>query len=1080
MLMALAPTLILGGATSQVREEAFAILKMASKRLKAKVESGTIKGNALEETIKRAALIDAALKDTPPPPQPKVTSPPPRAKPPPPPPRPPLPTDSSSAAIVMGDRARSSEIGSVMGEAEAAAAAKLKAAFARRQSGKSDSSASRTLESGGAGAGGSGGGSSSSNISSSSSSSSARPASATDATTSVGADAKAVVFAHGWRGERAQRLALRHEEKARGESVVKEPVTGSEEPNMDLDRAGFEADKFVAHLLQTKTMKEVVNYRDTMHAENKQMISAIIGNATMLAEQLDARGHAEKLEKDNQEAALVYEQFVVVDMDGWMRATGQIRKKICSRFEELDAMVDELDRSIRGVSSETLRLESHLYRPIKVKLDEGNRTKQNLAKVQFVGSLPKTLQGCVQNGEFDLAAKYYALGLKLLDVVDRSAQKAAEKAREAAEQAKAAAQKAAAEKAAKLMIDGDAPIGLTAEELAMMIYLQENSSDSSASDPSAATFAATVKIRDECAMIMHTARLRLEMRLEERGLHAAARSEAKLSLGLIDCAIRGDAKGFDLGQDLGHLAKEVSWISREVLLSWIPQGTAPVAAPIQPVAPVAKAPADPGAKPATNPLADTPAKAPADPGAKAATNPFADTPAKTPADSGAKTATNPFADTPEPAADPFADAPGPTAHPFADAPKPAANPFADAPKPTANPFADGTPTAKAPTDPWATPAATLLANAPPPAPPKPAANPFANAPPPAPLKPAANPYVNAPPPAPPPADLTRNRPSSVDLAGALFASAPASAPATFEPPEVDTFLTGLPTRLQRCVQEGQYEAALEYFKMTLPLLNIDRSARHREIRMEANLVMHSARLRLESKLAEPDLTSRGIQETKAQLKKVEQMLHTALVTTLQRCVQEGRLELALEYYAQEVPPESPEAARNPFEEAGAETFESSMREEARSILSTARLRLIASLEEEELTEEDRSKVKRQLMLIDQAESGVLPGSGHGVDQPSPLQGRTAWQKDEEKESPTPSVQIATPTAEPRRLGLPPSLVQPLNSTLAATTSATLATANFIGSLVRRPSFGRSAKGSPASETARLPPPVPPAGSNPFG
>ena len=823
---------------------------------------------------------------------------------------------------------------------------------------------------------------------------------------------------------------------------------------MDLDRAGFEADKFVAHLLQTKTMKEVVNYRDTMHAENKQMISAIIGNATMLAEQLDARGHAEKLEKDNQEAALVYEQFVVVDMDGWMRATGQIRKKICSRFEELDAMVDELDRSIRGVSSETLRLESHLYRPIKVKLDEGNRTKQNLAKVQFVGSLPKTLQGCVQNGEFDLAAKYYALGLKLLDVVDRSAQKAAEKAREAAEQAKSVAEKVAAEKAAKLMIDGDAPIGLTAEELAMMIYLQENSSDSSASDPSAATFAATVKIRDECAMIMHTARLRLEMRLEERGLNAAARSDAKLSLGLIDCAIRGDAKGFDLGQDLGHLAKEVSWISREVLLSWIPQGTAPAAAPTQPVAPVAKAPADPGAKPATNPFADTPAKAPADPGAK--------------------TATNPFADTPEPAAHPFADAPGPTANPFAETPKPAANPFADAPKPTANPFADGTPTAKAPTDPWATPAANPLANAPPPAPPKP----------------AANPYVNAPPPAPPPADLTRNRPSSVDLAGALFASAPASAPATFEPPEVDTFLTGLPTRLQRCVQEGQYEAALEYFKMTLPLLNIDRSARHREIRMEANLVMHSARLRLESKLAEPDLTSRGIQETKAQLKKVEQMLHTALVTTLQRCVQEGRLELALEYYAQEVPPESPEAARNPFE-AGAETFESSMREEARSILSTARLRLIASLEEEQLAEEDRLKVKRQLMLIDQAESGVLPGSGHGVDQPSPLQGRTAWQKDEEKESPTPSVQSATPTAEPRRIGLPPSLAQPLNSTLAATTSslnstlaattsATLATANFIGSLVRRPSFGRSAKGSPAGETARPRPPAPPAGSNPFG
>ena len=997
---------------------------MASKRLKAKVESGTIKGNALEETIKRAALIDAALKDTPPPPQPKVTSPPPRAKPPPPPPRPPLPTDSSSATIMMGDRARSSEIGSVMGEAEAAAAAKLKAAFARRQSGKSDSSASRTLESGGAGGGGSGGGgSSSSNISSSSSSSSARPASATDATTSVGADAKAVVFAHGWRGERAQRLALRHhEEKARGESVVKEPVTGSEEPNMDLDSSGFEADKFVAHLLQTKTMKEVVNYRDTMHAENKQVISAIIGNATMHAEQLDSRGHAKKLEKDNQEAALVYEQFVVVDMDGWMRATSQIRKKICSRFEELDGMIDELDRCIRGVSSETLRLDSHLYRPIKVKLDEGNRTKQNLAKVQFVGSLPKTLQGCVQNGEFDLAAKYYALGLKLLDVVDRSAQKAAEKAREAAEQAKAAAQKAAAEKAAKLMIDGDAPIGLTAEELAMMIYLQENSSDSSASDPSAATFAATVKIRDECAMIMHTARLRLEMRLEERGLHAAARSEAKLSLGLIDCAIRGDAKGFDLGQDLGHLAKEVSWISREVLLSWIPQGTAPVAAPPQPVAPVTKAPADPGAKPATNPFADTPAKAPADPGAKPATNPFADTP------------------------------------------EPAAHPFADAPEPAANPFADGTPTAKVPADPWATPSATPFANAPPPPPPKLEANPFAN----------------APPPPPPPADLTRNGPSSVDLAGALFASTPASMPATSEPPEVDTFLTGLAMRLQRCVQEGQYEAALEYFKMTLPMLDIDRSARHRAIRMEANLVMHSARLRLESRLAEPDLTSRGIQETKAQLKKVEQMLHSALVTTLQRCVQEGRLELALEYYAQEVPPESPEAARNPFEEAGAETFESSMREEARSILSTARLRLIASLEEEELTEEDRSKVKRQLMLIDQAESGVLPGSGHGVDQPSPLQGRTAWQKDEEKESPTPSVQIATPTAEPRRLGLPPSLVQPLNSTLAATTSATLATANFIGSLVRRPSFGRSAKGSPASETARLPPPVPPAGSNPFG
>ena len=1058
MLMALAPTLTLSGATSQVREEAFAILKMASKRLKAKVESGTIKGNALEETIKRAALIDAALKDTPPPPQPKVTSPPPRAKPPPPPPRPPLPTDSSSAPIVMGDRARSSEIGSVMGEAEAAAAAKLKAAFARRQSGKSDSSASRTLESGGAGGGGSGGGGSiSSNISSSSSSSSARPASATDATTSVGADAKAVVFAHGWRGERAQRLALRHEEKARGESVVKEPVTGSEEPNMDLDSSGFEADKFVAHLLQTKTMKEVVNYRDTMHAENKQVISAIIGNATMHAEQLDSRGHAKKLEKDNQEAALVYEQFVVVDMDGWMRATSQIRKKICSRFEELDGMIDELDRSIRGVSSETLRLDSHLYRPIKVKLDEGNRTKQNLAKVQFVGSLPKTLQGCVQNGEFDLAAKYYALGLKLLDVVDRSAQKAAEKAREAAEQAKAAAQKAAAEKAAKLMIDGDAPIGLTAEELAMMIYLQENSSDSSASDPSAATFAATVKIRDECAMIMHTARLRLEMRLEERGLHAAARSEAKLSLGLIDCAIRGDAKGFDLGQDLGHLAKEVSWISREVLLSWIPQGTAPVAAPPQPVAPVTKAPADPGAKPATNPFADTPAKAPADPGAKPATNPFADTP------------------------------------------EPAAHPFADAPEPAANPFADGTPTAKVPADPWATPSATPFANAPPPPPPKleanpfanaprppppkPAANPFANAPPPPP-KPTANPFANAPPPPPPPADLTRNGPSSVDLAGALFASTPASMPATSEPPEVDTFLTGLAMRLQRCVQEGQYEAALEYFKMTLPMLDIDRSARHRAIRMEANLVMHSARLRLESRLAEPDLTSRGIQETKAQLKKVEQMLHSALVTTLQRCVQEGRLELALEYYAQEVPPESPEAARNPFEEAGAETFESSMREEARSILSTARLRLIASLEEEELTEEDRSKVKRQLMLIDQAESGVLPGSGHGVDQPSPLQGRTAWQKDEEKESPTPSVQIATPTAEPRRLGLPPSLVQPLNSTLAATTSATLATANFIGSLVRRPSFGRSAKGSPASETARLPPPVPPAGSNlssnPFG
>ena len=597
MLMALAATLTPGGATSQVREEAFAILKMASKRLKAKVESGTIKGNALDETIKRAALIDAALKDTPPPPQPKVTSPPPRAKPPPPPPRPPLPTDSRSAAIVIG-------------EAEAAAAAKLKAAFARRQSGKFDSSASRTLESGGDGGGGGGGGSSSSSSSnsinsSSSSSGSAWPA--TDAATSVGAAAKAVAFAHGWRGERAQRLALRHEEKAheekaRGESVLKEPVTGSEEPNMDLDRAGFEADKFVAHLLQTKTMKEVVNYRDTMHAENKQMISAIIGNATMLAEQLDARGHAEKLEKDNQEAALVYEQFVVVDMDGWMRATGQIRKKICSRFEELDAMVDELDRSIRGVSSETLRLESHLYRPIKVKLDEGNRTKQNLAKVQFVGSLPKTLQGCVQNGEFDLAAKYYALGLKLLDVVDRSAQKAAEKAREAAEQAKSVAEKVAAEKAAKLMIDGDAPIGLTAEELAMMIYLQENSSDSSASDPSAATFAATVKIRDECAMIMHTARLRLEMRLEERGLNAAARSDAKLSLGLIDCAIRGDAKGFDLGQDLGHLAKEVSWISREVLLSWIPQGTAPAAAPTQPVAPVAKAPADPGAKPATNPF----------------------------------------------------------------------------------------------------------------------------------------------------------------------------------------------------------------------------------------------------------------------------------------------------------------------------------------------------------------------------------------------------------------------------------------------------------------------------------------------
>ena len=1011
---------------------------MASKRLKAKVESGTIKGNALEETIKRAALIDASLKDTPPPPQPKVTSPPPRAKPPPPPPRPPLPTDSSSAPIVMGDRARSSEIGSVMGEAEAAAAAKLKAAFARRQSGKSDSSASRTLESGGAGGGGSGdGGSISSNISSSSSSSSARPASATDATTSVGADAKAVVFAHGWRGERAQRLALRHEEKARGESVVKELVTGSEEPNMDLDSSGFEADKFVAHLLQTKTMKEVVNYRDTMHAENKQVISAIIGNATMHAEQLDSRGHAKKLEKDNQEAALVYEQFVVVDMDGWMRATSQIRKKICSRFEELDGMIDELDRSIRGVSSETLRLDSHLYRPIKVKLDEGNRTKQNLAKVQFVGSLPKTLQGCVQNGEFDLAAKYYALGLKLLDVVDRSAQKAAEKAREAAEQAKAAAQKAAAEKAAKLMIDGDAPIGLTAEELAMMIYLQENSSDSSASDPSAATFAATVKIRDECAMIMHTARLRLEMRLEERGLHAAARSEAKLSLGLIDCAIRGDAKGFDLGQDLGHLAKEVSWISREVLLSWIPQGTAPVAAPPQPVAPVTKAPADPEAKPATNPFADTPAKAPADPGAKPATNPFADTP------------------------------------------EPAAHPFADAPEPAANPFADGTPTAKVPADPWATPSATPFANAPPPPPPKLEANPFANAPPPPP-KPTANPFANAPPPPPPPADLTRNGPSSVDLAGALFASTPASMPATSEPPEVDTFLTGLAMRLQRCVQEGQYEAALEYFKMTLPMLDIDRSARHRAIRMEANLVMHSARLRLESRLAEPDLTSRGIQETKAQLKKVEQMLHSALVTTLQRCVQEGRLELALEYYAQEVPPESPEAARNPFEEAGAETFESSMREEARSILSTARLRLIASLEEEELTEEDRSKVKRQLMLIDQAESGVLPGSGHGVDQPSPLQGRTAWQKDEEKESPTPSVQIATPTAEPRRLGLPPSLVQPLNSTLAATTSATLATANFIGSLVRRPSFGRSAKGSPASETARLPPPVPPAGSNPFG
>ena len=58
----------------QAREESTAFLTTASMRIKAELEKGTgkakLKSKALDEAVKRAALIDAALRDTPPPPPP--------------------------------------------------------------------------------------------------------------------------------------------------------------------------------------------------------------------------------------------------------------------------------------------------------------------------------------------------------------------------------------------------------------------------------------------------------------------------------------------------------------------------------------------------------------------------------------------------------------------------------------------------------------------------------------------------------------------------------------------------------------------------------------------------------------------------------------------------------------------------------------------------------------------------------------------------------------------------------------------------------------------------------------------------
>lgn len=153
---------------------------------------------------------------------------------------------------------------------------------------------------------------------------------------------------------------------------------------MNIDGPCFSVDKYVASLLQYKSLEELVHRGNAMVSEIKSL--------------------------DSDMQMLVYENY-----NKFISATDTIRK-MKHRVEDMESQMMELEKNMSTISTASESVNSSLSTR-RGELEKLNCDKKNLAKLQFVMDLPSRLQMCIREERYELAVQYFRKATSILDAV---------------------------------------------------------------------------------------------------------------------------------------------------------------------------------------------------------------------------------------------------------------------------------------------------------------------------------------------------------------------------------------------------------------------------------------------------------------------------------------------------------------------------------------------------------------------------------------------------------------------------------------------------------------------------------------
>jgi len=157
-----------------------------------------------------------------------------------------------------------------------------------------------------------------------------------------------------------------------------------EKDEMNIDSADFNSDRYVSHLLQYKSLEELVQRGNAMVSEIKSL--------------------------DSDMQMLVYENY-----NKFISATDTIRA-MKHRVEDMEGQMCQLEDNFGQICAVSDGINSS-FSARRSQLEKLNGVKKNLTKLQFLMRLPHRLQQCVDDGQYDLAVKCYRKARRMLSAV---------------------------------------------------------------------------------------------------------------------------------------------------------------------------------------------------------------------------------------------------------------------------------------------------------------------------------------------------------------------------------------------------------------------------------------------------------------------------------------------------------------------------------------------------------------------------------------------------------------------------------------------------------------------------------------